>query len=845
MNKKYMMSIMHDDERSKVSNEMKLQAWYNKPVEMTGTGWECQAIPLGNGFLGAMVFGGVEKDKIQTNEHTLWSGGPGANPNYNGGVKGNPEEIKKVLQETRELLQKHASNFTTSKAAHIDQATGKLITNNYDYGQDTKKINDNMQKLFGQKENFGSYQTLDDIYITDPLENTNYSNYRRTLDLNEGIVSVTYTQTGINCKREYFISNPGNIMVIRLSADQKGKLSRDISISSVQSNKKIIGDPVENTLTMVGQPPDQTKDGLRFAQQVKVIQEGGSILTVYDMVSVKDADSILILMTAGTNYKQCMDDTYDYFINDDPLAAVQERIQAAATKSYDDLMRVHQADYKALFNAMQLNLCDAPMPDKPTDELLAAYEGCTDHPNTALEDRYFENLYYQFGRYLLISSSRKGSLPANLQGIWADGLNPPWNADYHANINIQMNYWLAEQTNLSECHLPMIDYISSLVPRGREMANIYYCTPKGGTLRGWVTNHENNIWGNTAPGESGASYFPTAAAWMCQDIWEYYQFTQDRDFLLKNYDTLLGTALFWVDNLWSDERDGLLVANPSYSPEHGPYTLDATAEQSVIWEIFNEVIHASKILEKNTPEVREIRNAQSKLAGPKIGLGGQFMEWKDETTQDITGDNGHRHANHLFPLHPGSQIVAGRSQADDAFVEAMKNTLLTRGDGGTGWSKAWKINFWARLRDGNHAEKMLQQLLKESTAQNLFDLHPPFQIDGNFGATAGMTEMLLQSQGDAIELLPALPSNWNKGSVIGLKARGDIEIDMDWNHNTLISATLRPDQDCELKVRGKNLANSTLKNCDGRMVEFTGSDNNTITFDAKAGKIYYLTSIVK
>lgn len=981
------------DAKAASDSATKLQAFYTKPA----TDWEKEATPLGNGFLGAMVFGGVESDRIQINEHSLWSGGPGANENYDGGMSDTPAEVNRQnLMEARQGLQEAMTDFTENSSAYIDPETGKVVSKNYPNGIQpggNSEIAKKVDSLKGEKNNFGSYQSLGNIMIEDPAyaqstpvevtsnsltitagekpemlfdgnintkwysvagtpggteqpfpcwvtakyaapitfvqytltsgndmqprdpknwtlygsndgetfepidTQTNvefsgrkqskvfslgksvsyqyikfevtsnksgnttdgvqlselsfdlksstgpsYTNYKRTLDLDNATAKVEYTLDDVNFTREYFVSNPDNFMAIRLTADQPGAISKAISITTPQSKKTITAEG--DTITMTGQPADQREDGLKFAQQIKVVPQGGSMTAANGTITVEGADSVLLLMTAGTNYQQCMDDTFDYFTDEDPLDAVSQRIATVAAKDYDDLLAAHVADYQSLFNNMKLNLCDAPMPEKPTDELLAAYGGRTSNPNTALEDRYLETLYYQFGRYLLIASSRDGSLPANLQGIWADGLNPPWDADYHTNINVQMNYWLAESTNLTECHLPIVDYINSLVPRGEITAQRYHCTEDGGDVRGWTTYHENNIWGNTAPATSSAFYFPAGGAWMTQDIWEIYAFNQDKEFLAENFDTLLGAALFWVDNLVTDTRDGTLVSSPSYSPEHGPYSLGAACDQGIIWDTFQNTIEAAEALGIDTPEIAEIREAQSKLAGPQIGLAGQFMEWKDEITMDITGDGGHRHVNQLFALHPGRQVVANRSAEDDAFVEAMKVTLNTRGDGGTGWSKAWKINFWARLRDGDHAQTMVNQILKESTYGNLFDTHPPFQIDGNFGATAGMTEMLLQSQGDSIDLLAALPQAWDHGDVTGLKARGNVEVDMEWSHATLTGATLRPGTSNEaLKVRGTNIATSDLKDSKGNPVEFTVENKNTIVFNAVAGETYTISNI--
>ena len=665
-----------------------------------------------------------------------------------------------------------------------------------------------------------------------------YTNYHRELNIDSAIQKVSYTLDGVNYMREYFISHPDNALVIRLTADKPGSLSRTIYITTPQSAVTITAE--NGVITMTGKPADQTDKGLKFAQQIKVKTTGGQMTVEGNKVVVSNADEILIVSSAATNYLQCQDNTFNFFSTENPLTKVQNTINGIAQKSYKDLLDTHENDYQSLYGRMSLSLTGATNTNnKMTDKLLVGYQNNT---NTAAENLYLEQLYFQFGRYLLISSSRKNSLPANLQGIWAEGLTPPWAADYHTNINLEMNYWLAEQTNLAECHLPAIEYVKSLVPRGKITANFYYCKQDGSPVRGWVIHHENNIWGNSAPGNYyWGFYFPAAAAWMCQDIWEHYLFNQDKQFLEDNYQVLLDAALFWVDNLWRDSRDGTLVANPSYSPEHGPYSLGASCDQAIITELFDMVVKASNILGKNTPEVEEVKTAKSRLAGPQIGLGGQLMEWKDETTMDLTGDGGHRHTNHLFWLHPGSQVVDGRSPQENLYAEAMKVTLNTRGDGGTGWSKAWKVNFWARLRDGNRSHKLLTELLKESTLTNLFDIEATvFQIDGNFGATAGMTEMLVQSQSGYIELFPALPDTWSDGQYKGIKARGNFELSATWANKTLNTLEVTSNSGNVCKIKYPGIKNYTVTQKGGGAVS-PAVVGDILEFSTTSGATYIIS----
>lgn len=825
-----------------------LKATYNKPAKV----WESEALPIGNGYMGAMIFGGVEVDVIQTNEHTLWSGGPGEDPSYNGGHLGTPETNKSYLHKTRVLLQQKMNDFTANHSAYID-ADGKLITHNYEGDGNGTELRNLIDKLAGTKEHFGSFQTLSNIIVEVVNPATSepaYSDYTRTLDVDNAIHRVTYKEGGITFKREYFMSYPDNIMVMRLTSDsKKGKISRMISLESLHTDKVIRAS--DNTITLTGYPTptsgdkrvgDHWKNGLKYAQQLLVKHTGGKI-TVVDgkKLKIEEAKEIIVLMSAATNYVQCMDDSYHYFSGEEPLDKVKATLKKAANKKYTALLATHEKDYHSLYDRMKLNLGNlTEMPVVTTDSLLKGMDART---NSESENQYLEMLYFQFGRYLLISSSREGSLPANLQGVWGERLSNPWNSDYHTNINVQMNYWPTQPTNLSRCHLPMVEYVKSLVPRGKYTAQQYYCKPDGGNVRGWVTHHENNIWGNTAPAKKDTPHhFPAGAIWMCQDIWEYYQFNLDKDFLEAYYDVMLQAALFWVDNLWTDERDGTLVANPSHSPEHGEFSLGCSTSQAMIAEMFDMMIKASKVLGKDKePEIAEIETAMNKLSGPKIGLGGQLMEWKDEVTKDVTGDGGHRHTNHLFWLHPGSQIVIGRSEEDDKYANAMKVTLNTRGDEGTGWSKAWKLNFWARLHDGNRSHALLRSAMKLTVPQgrfggvytNLFDAHPPFQIDGNFGCTAGIAEMLMQSQGGYIELLPALPDAWKDGAFKGMKARGNFEVDVTWKEGQITS----------IEILSNAGAECMLKYPDAKSLKVSGAKvrvlaDDRIAFDTVKGKRY-------
>lgn len=820
------------------SDKPAMRLCYDEPA----TDWESQALPMGNGNIGAMVFGGVGTEKIQINESSIWSGGPGASSRYDGGDNNySAEQVHEALTDVRNSLQDMVTEFSANNSAYMDG--DRVVASDYKDLLNDSAFSAKLDMLKGEKDNFGSYQTFGNLIIKDKADGQ-YSDYMRTSDIDRAVETVSYTQEGTKYNREYFVNNPSNVIVCRLTADKKGMLTKDISLESEQSRKTISVNEEEGTITMEGSPSDQGQNGLKFAGHLKVIASGGQISKGDGYaLSVTGADEILIIMSVGTNYKSDPTAGYDYFEDEDPYDKVSTWVNDAAAKGYEKLYEEHVVDYRKLFDRCVIDIGAAGTPDKMTDELLKGYG----KDNTWEEDRYLETLFFQYGRYLLISSSRENSkLPANLQGIWAQGLSPAWSSDYHTNINLQMNYWLAEQTNLAECHNVVIDYINDMVEKGKETARKYYCKQDGSDVRGWVIHHENNIWGNTSPSNfTTAFYFPAAAAWQCQDIWEAYQFNGDKEFLAKYYDTMLQAALFWVDNLWTDERDGTLVANPSYSPEHGWYSIGATSDQAIIWELFDEVEKAAAVFGKGSDsEVLEVKAAKEKLYMPKADtLGGQYREWKDETNLEVTNYDSHRHQNQLYVLHPGTYVIAGRSSEDDALCEAARITLEKRGDGGTGWSKAWKINMWARLRDGDRALKLLGEQLTGSTLDNLFDTHPPFQIDGNFGATSGVAEMLIQSQGDYIEPLAALPWDWGDGSFKGMKARGNFEVSAGWSAGTADNITIvsGSGNECALKYNGiaKYYVADMTK---GVKVTPKVIDDDTISFGTEAGSEYLISS---